>query len=186
MTLRLSATHTRHLGAATLLLLAAACAQPRLVTADNTPAPDGADSLVLERAPCYGTCPVYRLSIASDGAVRLESRARADSGRTHEGRMSAAAFAELVAGADSMGFFTFPARIAEDPALCGIRATDHPTATVTIHRATGTHSVEDYHGCHGPADAPAIRERLQRLRAWESVIDSVAGTGRWLADSSGR
>ena len=187
MTLRLSTANARWLTALALLL--AACTRapsPEAGAPADTSSSAGADSLVLERAPCFGTCPVYRLSIARDGAVRFESRSQADSGRTHTGQVPATAFAALVAGADSVGFFTFPARIADDPAVCGNQATDHPTATVTIHRAVGTHRVEDYLGCHGSEDAPANRERLNRLRAWESAIDSVAGTNRWLTSPPGR
>ena len=30
------------------------------------------DSITLERGACFGTCPIYQVSVASDGTVRFE------------------------------------------------------------------------------------------------------------------
>src|SRR5712671_6957629 len=69
----------RYLLAALLLL---ACAVPSGKTdARQSTAGSVADSIVLERSACYGTCPAYRLRLSNTGEIRFESRNPGDEGR---------------------------------------------------------------------------------------------------------
>jgi len=148
-----------------------------LAACDPAPAPRpataGAESVTLERTLCYGSCPAYRLSIARDGAVRFQSLNPGDSTAATD-RIDPTAFDALAREAERIGFRSLPDEIEADRELCGSLATDHPSATVTIHASTGTKSVTDQHGCHGTS------ERLAALRRFEDRIDSVAGSARWV------
>lgn len=166
-------------GGATLaivtLALVAACRRNGELAAERAPA---ADSLVLERTLCYGSCPAYRLSIRGDGVIAFASRNPGDSTGTRTDSISPGQVAGLVQEARRLGFFTLPPVIADDSTLCPLRATDHPTATLTIFGADSTQQVVDYHGCYSDHDR-AVASRVRQLRQLEMRMDSVAGSSRW-------
>jgi hypothetical protein len=170
---------------ATLGATLAACArpEPRPDAPAGTPAgapaaavaAGAADSIALERGACFGSCPTYRVVIGADGRIAFASRGRDRS--THATADGAAgAVAELARRAEAAGFFDLPEDVTADRALCRDRATDMPTATVTIYRASGIKRVVDYRGC---APEPAAEPRLERLRALQAAVDSAAGSQRW-------
>jgi hypothetical protein len=159
--------------------LGACRAAPRPAGAPALPsAAAAADSVVLERTRCYGTCPAYRLSLAATGQVAFTSR-YPDEGRRETGRTSPDAFRRLLGEADAAGFFVLPDTIANDRALCASLTTDSPTTTVTVFAAAGAKQVVDYRGCGAPSD-PQANRRLTALRELQARIDSVAGSGRWV------
>ena len=172
--------HTRALRAALLLACVApgACRTATQVGASQA-GPATADSIVLERTRCYGTCPAYRLSVAAAGQVAFTSRNPGDEGRSARDSTTPGAFAGLVREAREIGFFALPDTIAADRTLCPAESTDSPTATVTVFARAGTKQVVDYRGCGGGAD-PEARRRVAALRALEARIDSVAGSSRWV------
>jgi hypothetical protein len=132
-----------------------------------------ADSIVLERTRCYGTCPAYRLSLARSGAVRFRSLDPGDSARVAADTLPPGAFERLEKQAAQIGFDALPDRIMASR-LCGGFATDHPGANVTIFRGACAKRVEDYLGCRpGP----------EELRHFEEAIDSAAGSDRWVRNA---
>jgi hypothetical protein len=138
-----------------------------------------ADSIVLERTLCYGTCPAYRLSITADGRVAFESRNPGDSARTASDSSQSRAFQYLRERAAGIGFETLPDTIANSRSLCSDSATDHPTATVTIHFGSGRKAVVDYRGCFARSDHSVVPV-IAGLRAFEAAIDSAVNSARWV------
>jgi len=143
---------------------------PRLV-ADTTLHPLEADSIVLERGLCYGTCPAYRVAVTRSGLVHFESLTPGDSGRkatdTHG---TADAFEGLAIQLLISDFLALPDSIASDERFGARCATDHPTAVVTVYIGARSKQVVDYLGCHwGPA----------ALRELEDMIDRVSQSQRW-------
>ena len=143
----------------------------------RTPVP--ADSLVLERTLCYGTCPAYRLSITAAGRVFFVSRNPGDSSRTAADTVSPAVLRDLVARATVIGFDELPDRIDGSRTLCQDVATDHPTATLTIFRGSAQKRVVDYLGCYARSDHSVV-SIVGSLRAFESAVDSAVGSARWV------
>lgn len=137
------------------------------------------DSIVLERTLCYGTCPAYRLSLTRHGLVSFESRNPGDTARRGRDTVSAGTLALLAAIADSLGFEALPDTVANSGALCPDKATDHPTATVTIFRGAQSKHVVDYRGCFAASDHTTVPV-VGRLRLFEASIDSLAGARRWV------
>lgn len=127
------------------------------------------DSIVLERTPCHGRCPVYRVRLGGDGALLFRTP---EGGTPVADRVEPAAVAALARRADRIGFRSLPSRVRDVPALCGPLATDHSTVIVTLFSPAGSHRVEDDLGCHGTGGA------LRALRGLEAGIDSVAGSAR--------
>jgi len=167
---------------ATLLGCGRPAARP---AADSTEsAARNADSLVLERTQCYGTCPAYRLSITRDGLASFRSRNPGDSLQA-TARVSADAFAQLVAAADRAGLRTLPAEIRADSVLCPRARTDAPTVSTTLFAGAQATRVARYTGCAQlQSEEPAAA--LVRLRDFEDRIDSVAGSSRWVRPATRR
>jgi hypothetical protein len=147
--------------------------------------PSQADSIVLERTMCYGTCPAYRLRLSNAGEVHFDSRNPGDEGRQATDTVAAAAFPGLISRAKAVGFFDLPSEIAADSVLCHNRATDHPTVVVTIFAKGQTKRVEDYHGCFETVEHETL-PAITQLRAFEVEIDSALGSSRWVRPASRR
>lgn len=143
-----------------------------------SPASARADSISLERKPCFGNCAIYRVSLARDGTVRFQSLNPGDT-TTATDRIDPAAFDALAREARRIGFWSFPDVILGNREFCGSAHTDASAATVTIHGRAGTKAVDNYHGCDRS-------ERLAGLRRFEDRIDSVAGSSRWARRWFGR
>lgn len=163
---------------ASLLLLA--CAPPiDKANARQATSSSSADSIVIERTTCYGTCPAYRLRLSAAGDIYFASRNPGDEGRTAFDTMPATTLPLLVSRANAAGFFELPQNIARDSVLCRDNATDHATATVTVFMKAATRSVEDYHGCFETTEHEVLPE-IERLRSFEDEIDSVLKSARWV------
>jgi hypothetical protein len=130
-----------------------------------------ADSIALERTACFGTCPVYRVSLARNGDVHFESRGHNDSGRTATDNVGAEAFRGLMGAAIFSRFYELPEEIAADPKYCPSRVTDLPTAVVTVYFRGRSKHVVDYAGCFW---APAA------LRGLEQEVDEATRSRRWV------
>jgi Domain of unknown function (DUF6438) len=162
-------------GGCVVLLLGVAmvaCA-PRPAGVRQAPAPaaagDEPPAVTLERTPCFGTCPVYRVAISRSGVVRF-------SGNHHvlhrEGTdtIPAARVDSLLGELEAGGYFGFADAYVMDSPACGMYATDSPTVITSATRDGVTKTIRHDRGC---AAAPAELSQL------EQRIDEVAGTGRW-------
>jgi hypothetical protein len=142
-----------------------------------------ADSLVLERTRCFGTCPPYRLSLTAAGRVDFLSRG-GDATRD-SGNVSQATLAALVQRAEAFGFFALPDRLQRGSPICTDWATDHPTVIVTIYRASGAKAVVDYHGCFNHSDHSVV-DVVRQLRDFERAVDSATCSSRWVRPAGRR
>ena len=147
--------------------------------------PSSADSIVLERTVCYGTCPAYRLRLSNRGEIRFDSHNPGDEGRRVTDTVAAATLPALISRAKTVGFFDLPSEIAADSVLCHNRATDHPTVIVTVFARAQTKRVEDYHGCFETVEHETL-PAITRLRAFEVEIDSALGSSRWVRPANRR
>jgi hypothetical protein len=150
-----------------LVVALAACAPRRPATADvSSPTP----VVTLERTPCFGTCPVYTVSISESGTVRFL-------GRNHVGKQGEATAEIPRATVDSLlrqleagGYFDFADAYVMDSPACGQYATDSPTVITSATVGGRSKAIRHDYGCFA---APAELARLERM------IDEVAGTSRW-------
>jgi hypothetical protein len=133
---------------------------------DSAPSP----VVTLERFPCFGSCPVYRLSIWRDGTVRFFGRENVAQAGSATASIPAAKVDSLLAELEAGGYLNFEERYLRDEPACGLYATDSPTVVTSLNRDGRTKSVRHDYGCSG---APPDLARLERR------IDEVAGTARW-------
>jgi len=163
------------LGLVAAAALVAACARPSSdVPADDArPAPDlgAGPSVSLERRPCFGTCPIYTVTIAGSGAVRFEGRRFVTDSGTFTGAIPRPRVDSLLAELEAAGYFDLADRYAMGAAGCDRYATDLPTVITEVHLGGRAKRVEHDHGCAG---APSVLDSL------EHRIDQVAGVARWV------
>jgi hypothetical protein len=154
--------------AAGLLVVAlAACAPRRPATADvSSPTP----VVTLERTPCFGTCPVYTVSISGSGTVRFLGRNHVSKQGEATAEIPRATVDSLLRELEAGGYFDFADAYVMDSPACGQYATDSPTVITTVTAGGRSKTIRHDYGCFA---APAELARLERM------IDEVAGTSRW-------
>lgn len=133
---------------------------------------DGDSAVVtLERTACFGTCPIYRVSIAASGTVRFEGKGFVAHQGSATARIPSAQVDSLLEELRQGGYFDMAERYVPDSPACGEYATDSPTVITSATREGVTQRVQNYYGCRG---APLSLRQLERR------IDEVAGTSRWI------
>lgn len=158
-----------------LLAVALAACSPREPEPAATPAAEPADAagrpaVTLERTPCFGTCPVYGVTISRSGAVRFTGKHHvADTGLA-TATIPPARVDSLLAELEAGGYFGFADEYVMDSPACGLYATDSPTVITGVTRDGVTKTIRHDRGCSA---APP------ELSALEQRIDEVAGTARW-------
>jgi len=157
-----------------LLICALAVTAGVSCTSASTP-----QRVTLERMACYGTCPAYRLTVSSDGAVRYEgagwsnsiSARSAPEIRLDSARLSPARAAAVLAAFERGWSRWQPNRYYVGTATCPAPATDHAEVLLVRARGARQDTLGLYAGC------PMRPARITRAAA---EIDSIAGVIRWL------
>ncbi|HEV2401787.1 MAG TPA: DUF6438 domain-containing protein [Candidatus Sulfotelmatobacter sp.] len=129
--------------------------------ARNSPTEDNL-VLTLERTACFGSCPVYKLTIRGDGSVTYEGKKYVRVIGTRAGIVDTEKLAELVRAFSEAHYLALEDRYRSK------LVSDQPTTytSLTLH---GRHKeVEDY--CGAPAS----------LTALERKIDEVANSKKWV------
>ena len=156
------------------LLMAVACAPRKPAESPLDPASGGADgvdaAVTLERKPCFGGCPVYRISVSPDGIVSYEGQAGVRRLGAASKRVTPEQVKALVSELEGAGFFSLAPRYTPADSVCGRYSTDSPTAVVSVNTGDRTHRVEHDYGC---SSAPGGLVVLQRR------IDEALGSAEW-------
>ena len=155
------------------IFLLSACA-PRNAgssAADNTEAREQvAPVITLERTACFGSCPVYRLSVTADGAVGYEGKAHVRQLGPASGRVDARRVNALLSEIERAGYFSFANRYTPAEPACGRYTTDSPSALTSVQIRGRTKHIEHDYGCGAAPGALVVLERR---------IDEVLGSGQW-------
>lgn len=130
-------------------------------------------SIVMERSPCFGACPVYEVALNDNGAVRFDGKRFVAQLGPHAGTVSPQAFHSLVAMLDATDFFHLRDRYRLKEDGCTATLPDHPTVHITVKRGTETKRVSYYYGCRGLP----VGETIDTL---SKAIDSAADTQQWV------
>ena len=106
----------------------------------------------LERTPCYGTCPIYKIKIFSDGSAFYHGERFVEKIGNYEFSVSKETLNYILKKADEIGFFEL-----EDKYTANI--TDLPKTITFIKNGKHRKRVVDYYG------AP------KTLKEFESLVD---------------
>ncbi|HUR94077.1 MAG TPA: DUF6438 domain-containing protein [Gemmatimonadales bacterium] len=167
--------HRMAVGALACTWLTAACARPSppVPQTEVRAAPSARElgTVSLERGPCFGTCPVYSVTVDRSGAVRFEGRRFVRDTGVSVGTVSPSAVDSLLAELDGSGYFALEDLYRMGEPVCPRFATDLPTVVTQVRIGERVKRIEHDRGC---ADAPEILSRL------ETRIDEVTGSARWI------
>lgn len=125
----------------------------------------------MQRLPCYGTCPVYRVDIAANGTVTFHGERFVDTTGTATRNIEPRDVAALLRELRSGGFFDLAGRYTHGAKECGQYHTDAARVNLTVRLDGREKTVEHDYGCNG---APV------ELRVLQERVDSVAGVVRWV------
>jgi hypothetical protein len=148
-----------------VILTPVGCSKP------PTPTPDDISDVVitLERGPCFGACPVYKLTVYGDGRVVYEGIRFVGVEGTRTASISEEKVRQLVNEFQKIGYFSL------DDEYIDTDATDLPSAITSITIAGKAKTVAHY---HGDFSAP------EELTALEDKIDEIASTEQWVERKS--
>jgi hypothetical protein len=133
--------------------------------------------ITLERTICYGSCPMYTLTVKADGSVSfqpkyVEGRAIV-SGEMKRTSISRDKVKELLLQFAKADYFAFKDSYKLFDKECPESWTDHPSAITSLTINGKYKSVNHDYGCKGNIG-------LDRLTELEKQIDEIANTKRWL------
>ncbi|MDB6147540.1 MAG: hypothetical protein JWO45_1204 [Spartobacteria bacterium] len=126
--------------------------------------------ITLERTACYGTCPVYKVTLQSDGTVTYDGKEFVKEVGKRSGKISKEQFQQLVAQIQKTDFFNledeYRTRKNADGSVTAV--TDLPTCITTVKSGARSKIVKNYFG--GP----------ESLKTLEDLIDKISGSALWV------
>ena len=128
----------------------------------------------LERTACFGTCPVYEVSVFADGSVTFTGTRFVESVGDYSTQIGRSGFRRLVEFSEDIGFFDLDDEYRYGRAEDGSRivVSDLPSRITTIYRDGEVKSVLNYF--RGP----------EELEQFERLIDTVANTAQWVGEDA--
>ena len=135
--------------------------ESRLASSDNL-----SDAVItLERTLCYGTCPVYKLTVYGTGDVTWEGKKFVKTVGKAEGAISKEQFKQLVSEFDKANYFLLKDNYTQ------ISLTDMPNVFTSITVDGKTKSIKHYRGDNS---AP------EKLTTLETRIDEIVNSDQWI------
>ena len=159
----------KHASALALLFVATGCARQSVTPRQDSSA-DPQPALTLQRTACFGSCPVYRLSVSPAGVVTFEGTAHVRKLGTASGQVPPARLDHLLRELDEAGYFSFADRYTSADPTCGRYVTDLPTVITAVTLEGRTKRIEHDQGCGAAPDALVVLEQR---------IDEVLGSAQW-------
>jgi hypothetical protein len=113
------------------------------------------DRIDLERTVCFGTCPIYRVSLFRGGRAEWSGVRYTERMGDFEGKTNVFDYGKLCYLLKKVGFDQLPQLFTAD-------WTDSPTFIVTVAGAGKTKTVSDYSGV-GPIELWAVQQTIDAL-----------------------
>lgn len=129
--------------------------------------------ITLRRTECFGTCPVYKLTIFADGKVLYEGIRHVKKKGKAGSRISRAKLDGLIEEFDNVYYFNLRDAYTPGTDACRQSVTDMPSAVTSLTRNGKSKTINHYHGCRG-ADV------LELLTKLEDKIDETVNVNQWL------
>jgi acetamidase/formamidase len=129
--------------------------------------------ITMERGACFGTCPMYKVTLRSDGTVTFDGANFVKTKGTATGKITPEDFNKLVSEFEKLKFFSLDDTYEPGSPACGPAATDLPYVRTSIQMKGKTKSISHYQGC---LNSEVVRTLLNLDRK----IDEIAGTEKWI------
>ncbi|MBD2439547.1 DUF6174 domain-containing protein [Nostoc sp. FACHB-110] len=125
-------------------------------------------TITLQRTACFGTCPIYKITIFPDGRVVYEGERFVKVVGKRTARISPQAVRKLVAEFDKLNYFSLSDNYQGGP-------TDQPSAITSLTIGKQQKTVNHYLGSPNASQA---------LTALENKIDAVVNSQRWIGSKN--
>lgn len=136
------------------------------------PEPETRAWIRLHRTACYGTCPVYAVTLFDDGEVTWEGIDFVNRLGPASAAVSPKTVTRLIERFERFNLDGVP----EEHPGYGKCATDSPSSVIESSSSHGTRRAVHYYGCRGA--------KLAALGLLERKIDRVADSDRWISDTA--
>lgn len=159
-----------------LLLVASSCgggAVSETPASNSFPAGDQIpeDLIIrLRRTPCYGSCPVYLLTVNAGGKVKFFGQDHTETKGQAEGRISPEQVRQLIGEFKKAKFFDL-----EESYTTKDCKTDFPSARTTILINGRVKKIDHNLGCEAPPELTELEKR----------IDEVVNSKQWIGKPAG-
>ena len=153
-----------------LMFIATSAACKKNATVDAV-ALDSSLVASLERGPCRGTCPVYRVELYGDGKVRFDGKQHVGTIGARNGSTTAAAVQGFMRSVAASAFASADTLFMMGSAGCGSYATDLPVSVLSIKVGSRLKTIQHDPGCR---NAPKF------LRVLAAQLDTAAGVAGWI------
>jgi hypothetical protein len=131
------------------------------------------DFITLERGACFGTCPIYKVTVSSDGKVTFEGFNYTKTKGKATARIKPKDFQKLVKEFEKIKYFSLDDKYEPGTPNCGQAATDMPYVKSSIQLKGKMKSISHYQGC-------VSSDIVRSLFALDRKIDEVARTAKWI------
>ncbi len=130
------------------------------------------DEITLQRTSCYGTCPVYKLTVRRDGNVTYDGKDFVKVKGHRSRTILPERFQKLAREAEKIGFFSFDDDYSfkKNPDGSAEFVTDMPTTITTVSAGKMRKTVKNYYG--GP----------KALERFEKLIDKLTESVVWIGE----
>ena len=129
--------------------------------------------ITLERTACFGSCPVYKVTIFDDGTVMFDGKESVKRPGMDVSRISKSDVEALVREFAKVDYQKLDEAYTDDPKNCPQQWTDASTAITSLTVEGKKKTVRHYLGCGGS-------KVLVQLTKLEDKIDEVANTNQWI------
>jgi hypothetical protein len=119
----------------------------------------------IQREACFGSCPVYSLTVSGDGSVTFQGEDYVLMTGTHTSSVSPESIEELVQAIEETGYFDLRNQ------YTAYEVTDNPYTTTTVTLDGHTKTIRHYHG---------DRSAPEQLTRFEKTIDRIANVQQWI------
>jgi Domain of unknown function (DUF6438) len=154
------------------LVLIIVCLAPAFNKADDSSARRATKVITLERTQCFGTCPMYKLTIFSDGTVSYEGIKYVKKVGKASGRITRAKLNGLIEQFKHIDYFNLPDSFEPGQKTCPQEWTDMPSAITSLTWHGKSKTIRHYYGCRGLST-------LERLTELEKKIDTAVNVKQW-------
>lgn len=165
-------TMTAGLCAPIALLALAGCATPGEVPATTAAAAGGIETIRYATTACHGFCPVYTVTVSSDGAGMFEGEQHVAATGAHRFTVTPAqflGFKQRLAPFRPAGEAVYQ----PDQPLCGPAVTDLPGVDIRWQQpGTASSHLDFYYGCGGEP-ARAMRDGLRAAPEALPIADLI-------------
>lgn len=129
--------------------------------------------ITLQRTACFGSCPIYKLTIFDDGEVLFDGKDFVKYPGTHTSQITKTQLEDLIRQFEKIDYFNLDENYTDDPKNCPEQWTDNPSAISSLNWKGKKNAVRHYYGCRGSK----VAEQLTDL---EAKIDEVVNTNQWI------